>query len=55
MWFMRLFLILHRPCGLVANVLDCDIIVSEFEIQFTFRLISLRKAWTFVSRQLWIK
>ena len=38
------------PYVVVANVLDCDIIVSEFELQFrftfTFRFISLGKVWT---------
>ena len=35
------------PLGIVANVLDCDIVVSEFEIQlrdyFYFRTNTLRK------------
>ena len=34
------------PRGAVANVLDCDVIVSEFELQFTSELILLRDLWT---------
>ena len=26
-------------CVVVANVLDCNIVVSEFDLKFTYRLI----------------
>ena len=31
--FIILFFSLENPHGVVANVLDCDIAVSEFELQ----------------------
>ena len=32
--FMHIFLFIKRnPCSVVANVLDCDIVVSGFELQ----------------------
>ena len=33
--------ILQRPRGIVANVLDCDILVSEFELQ-SYRCVYYR-------------
>ena len=39
----------RSPCGLAANVLDCDIVLSEFELQYPFyihfRTNALEKAW----------
>ena len=44
-----LFQTYKQEAGMVANVLDCDIIVSSNSlhvITFTFRLIPLGKVWT---------
>ena len=30
MMYVRIY---YRKCGVVANVLDCDIIISEIELQ----------------------
>ena len=32
-------------CGLLAKVLECEIVVCKFELQFTFELIPLSKVW----------
>ena len=37
------------PSGVMANVSDCSIEVSEFKLQFTFRLLIFGKAWTLLS------
>ena len=48
----------ESPHGILANVLDSDIVVSlnsSCTITFTFRLISLGKVWTSSPPQLWVK
>ena len=46
---LLLLLFVWSPCGIVANVLDCDIVVRSSNpscvILFTFGLMSLEKAW----------
>ena len=46
------------PYGIIANVLDCEIVVrlnSSQAIMFTFELIPLRKVWNFLFPQQWVK
>ena len=37
------------PPGVMAKVLDYEIVAYEFQFQFTFRLVSLGKTWISVS------
>ena len=49
---------LGYPYGVVTNVLDCDMQVSDFEhhaITLTSGLISTRKIWTFSSPEIWFQ
>ena len=45
------------PNGVVANALDCDIVVSQFELEsgyyIHFRCNTLRKGMNLLSSQLW--
>ena len=47
------------PCDIVVNVLDCDIVVSEFELHFRcyihFRTNNLEKGMSLLSPELWVK
>ena len=47
------------PCYVVANVPECDMVVSEFELQshfyVHFRTSTLGKVWTHLYNQLWVK
>ena len=47
------------PCGIVANMRDCDFLVSEFEIHYFynvhFRTFTLEKNMNPLILQLWIK
>ena len=36
---------IHCHHGVVANVTNCYNVVTEFELQFPFELIRLRKVW----------
>ena len=43
----HLILTWERPCGVVANVLDCDIILSEFEFLSPYYIYF----WTYTLRK----
>ena len=56
---LKISSILVKPHRMVTNVLDCNIIVSKFKLQWhyyiTFGLIPLRKIGTPLSSQLCVK
>ena len=45
----------EQGISVALNVLDCDIEVSEFKLQFSFEIIPLSEVWTLLPPQLWIK
>ena len=59
-WFLlnTLDTCVESPSGVVANILDYDIVVSEFEFQslyyFHFRIITVGKGMNPLLSQLWV-
>ena len=49
----------RSPCGIVVMMLDCDIVVSEYKLQFCnyvhFQTYILRKGMNLLIPQLWVK
>ena len=43
------------PRDVTVKAMDCGIVVSEFELQFTNGQTPLGKIWTLLSSQVWVK
>ena len=43
------------PWGVMVQVLDCEIVVCNFKLTFTFRQIPMGKVWNPLFSHLWVK